>query len=95
MYKKISNIVEKEIGGELIIVPLVDSVAQMDKVFSINEVGVFIFSLLDESISFENLLEKVVNEFDVSANEAAQDVKAFLEKAIEIGVVERVKGQRI
>jgi len=95
LYKKISNIVEKEIGGELIIVPLVDSVAQMDKVFSINEVGVFIFSLLDESISFENLLEKVVNEFDVSANEAAQDVKAFLEKAIEIGVVERVKGQRI
>jgi hypothetical protein len=82
LYKKQSGFVEKTIGNETVVVPLVNNVAQMDKVFSLNEVGSVIYNSLNESKTLDELLQIVLNEFDVEAETAKNDLEQFLDKAV-------------
>ncbi len=90
LYKKKAGFVEKIIGDELVIVPLVGAVAQMDKVFSLNELGIFIYNLLSTPKSEEELLKLILNEFDVEEQTAQQDLQHFLCKSVECKVIQKV-----
>ncbi len=85
-----SNFVEKRIGNELVIVPLVGAVAQMDKVFSVNEVGAFIFSFMSEPVLKETILIKILEEFEINEQQAILDLNSFIDKALVVGVVKIV-----
>ncbi|MCU4176408.1 PqqD family protein [Carboxylicivirga sp. N1Y90] len=86
-YEKASGFVEKHIGNELVIVPLVGAVAQMDKVFSLNEIGSFIYFLIDEPKTKGEILDKILTDFDVTEEIAKTDLDSFLLKAKEAGIV--------
>lgn len=90
LYKKQSGFVEKTIGNETVVVPLVNNVAQMDKVFSLNEVGSVIYNSLNESKTLDELLQIVLNEFDVEAETAKNDLEQFLDKAVFKGIVQEL-----
>ena len=86
-YKKASGFVEKHIGNELVIVPLVGAVAQMDKVFSLNEIGSFIYFLIDEPKTKGEILDKILADFDVTEDLAKEDLEHFLLNAKQAGVI--------
>jgi len=90
LYKKRAGFVEKTIGDELVIVPLVGAVAQMDKVFSLNELGVFIYKMLNTPKSEEEIITLILNEFDIDELTAQQDLKQFLSKAVENTIVQKL-----
>ncbi len=90
LYKKASGFVEKRMGNELVIVPMVAAVAQMDKVFSLNEIGSLIYDFLNEPKSEKEILNKVIIEFEVSERIAKQDIKSFLNESIKAKVIETV-----
>jgi len=90
LYKKRTGFVEKTIGDELVIVPLVGAVAQMDKVFSLNELGVFIYKLLNTPRSEDEMTNLILDEFDVDKETALQDLKQFLRKAVENTIVQKL-----
>ncbi|MCF8465244.1 MAG: PqqD family protein [Flavobacteriales bacterium] len=68
----------KQVGNELVLVPLQGSVADLNEMFTLNEVGSFIWACLDESDSEEEICTKVVEEFDIDAETAQTDVTNFL-----------------
>lgn len=80
-YVRGANFVDKQIGDELILVPLVDQVAHMTEVFTLNEVGAFIWKCLEQPQTLNQLVENVVNTFDVDAKMALNDVQTFLEQS--------------
>ncbi|WP_430809752.1 MULTISPECIES: PqqD family protein [unclassified Carboxylicivirga] len=86
-YIKKNGFVEKHIGDETVVVPLVGSVAQMEKVFSLNEVGSLIYSNLSAAKTNDELLTLVLNTFDVSPQTAAADLKHFLQEAVNKGII--------
>jgi len=79
-----ADFVTREVGNELVLVPLTGNVAQMDELFTMNETGKFIWENIDEDSTIDVLAEKMVEVFDVSPEIAKRDVVGFLEKMSEM-----------
>jgi hypothetical protein len=86
-FKQSDGFVEQSVGGETILVPLVDSVAQMNEVITLNELGTFVYNLLKEPKTFEEILSDVLTEYDVSNERAKQDLNNFLKSALEKEII--------
>ena len=86
-FKQSEGFVEQNVGDETILVPLVDSVAQMNEVITLNELGTFIYNLLKELMSFDELLKRVLDEYDVSEKDATEDLNNFLKSALEKKII--------
>lgn len=68
----------RQVGGEYVIVPVRDNVAQMNTLITLNEVGSFIWDRLAQGVTVESLVTAMVAEFDVSPEIAKRDLDAFL-----------------
>lgn len=75
-----SKYITREIGDELVLVPLSGNVAQMNVLFTLNETGKFIWEQLDGKNTMEDIIALLVQEFDVEAETAKIDVETFLNK---------------
>ncbi|NPA37596.1 MAG: PqqD family protein [Chlorobi bacterium] len=79
--------VEKKIGDELILVPLADSVAKMNEVITLNEIGAFIYEKVRTKTAFSVLKQEIINTYDVNADIAEKDLNDFIRKAIEKDII--------
>ena len=74
-YVPSEDIVAREIEGELIIVPLVSGIGNMeDELFTLNETGRAIWDRLDGQKSLKVLVEELSTEFEDPAGEIEKDV---------------------
>ncbi len=87
MYKKAENIVARKIADELLLVPIQGKLANMERVFTLNEVGEFIWDNLDGNADADSLAEKIVDEYDVDIDTAKRDCAELLEKMLNAGVI--------
>ena len=76
--------VTREVGNELVLVPLTRNVAQMNELFTMNETGKFIWENIGDDTTFDELAGKMVEAFDVSEEIARRDLTGFLEKMSEM-----------
>jgi transcription antitermination factor NusG len=90
VFKKSENIASRKIADEYILVPISRSIADVNSIYSLNETAGFIWGLLNGKRSVEEVRNEIVREYDVSDDEAREDVEAFLQQLIEIGAI-RVK----
>jgi hypothetical protein len=88
IYRRTDRVVSREIAGERILVPIRSNVADMESLFTLNEVGSRIFGLVDGVRTVRDLISAIVAEFEVGEAEASADVKEFVEKLLEIGSIE-------
>ena len=72
------SFVTRRIAGETILVPLTGDVADLDAVYTLNEVGSFIWHLIDGRRSAQAIAEAVRAEYDVTLECAARDVDELL-----------------
>jgi len=72
--------VTREVGAELVLVPLTGNVSQMNELFTMNETGRFIWENINEDTTIEDLVEKMVEAFDVTPEIAEKDITGFLER---------------
>ncbi len=75
-----SRFVSRKVGNEVVIVPLVDNVAQMSKLFTLNETAGFLWENLNEGVTADKLKELLLENFEVDAVTAEKDVLEFIEK---------------
>ncbi len=80
--------VTREIGGETILVPVRSGVAELDSVFTLNEVGTVIWEGVARGDTLGEIVAAVVAEFEVGEEQALRDAVEFLESLRESGVVE-------
>ena len=72
--------VTRTVGDELVIVPLSGNVAQMNRLFTLNETGKFIWENCEKCTDVKSLVVLLTENFDVQPDAALTDVEAFLEK---------------
>src|SRR5687768_154130 len=72
------SFVMRRIAGETIIVPLTRTIADLDAAYTLNEVGSFIWQLIDGRRSVQAIAEAVSDEYDVTFEQAAQDADELL-----------------
>jgi len=91
VYSQRAGVVLREVAGEHLLVPIRRDAADLQAIFALNGIGLFIWGLLDGQRTFGGLLEAILDRFEVGAEEAEADLRAFLERLSGAGVVDRVK----
>ena len=86
------DVVARRVAGEYLLVPVRSGAAQMDFIFTANEVGSVIFQLLDGRRTREEIARLVSREFDVDEERSRTDVSEFLATLQEAGLVRSVDG---
>jgi len=83
IYAPSEDIVAREIEGELIIVPLVAGIGDMeDELFTLNESGKAIWDLLDGKRDLNGVIAALGENYESSADEIAQDVLGLVEELV-------------
>jgi hypothetical protein len=85
---KISNeFVLREIEGDYIIVPTGKEALQFNGIITLNEVGVVIWELLQKETTCEEIVQTIMETYEVEEAEVQEDVQEFLEKLLAEGIL--------
>lgn len=84
------RVVTRRVGNEMVIVPLVNSVADMTKVLTLNETGAAIIEALDGQRTISQVEAQLISAFDVESDILAADLQNFILDALAKGIIEEV-----
>lgn len=90
-FVKDDNLMARNIGGETLIVPIRNSIGDLNSIYTLNEVGARIWQLLDGRTSVNQIVGTISREYDVAATEAATDVVELLDSMAEAGLIRLVE----
>ncbi len=70
----------KEIAGSFVVIPVSSVLVDFDGMITLNETGVFLWRLLEEGSTFEELLGAMQKEYDIDEETAREDIATFLDQ---------------
>ena len=76
------DFVMRKIADEFILVPVGKAAKTFNGVASLNETGLFLWKLIEEGKTRQELYECLAREYELTEEESKQDVDVFLEPAI-------------
>jgi hypothetical protein len=94
VYRRSEDVVVRDIAGEHLLVPVRTGVAQMDYLYTADEVGSFILGRLDGRRDADEVARDLSALFEVDEDRARADVVTFLEELAAAGLVVAVEGSR-
>lgn len=81
------TVVTRRIAGETILVPVAGDVGDLESVYTLNDVGSFVWDLIDGQRSAQAIAEAVCADYDVALEQAAPDVDELLTALTSKGLV--------
>jgi hypothetical protein len=78
MYKRKDGIVKRDVAGEVFLVPITGKIANLKRIFVLNDVGGFVWDRLEKPMGIDDLVVAVVEAFDVKVDTARKDVEELL-----------------
>ena len=88
-YKSLHNYSISQIGGETILVPIVNSVAKIKNVIVVNETGSFIISKLELGLTISEIVDELIKNFDNDNRQSVEnETTTFVNKLCERGFFE-------
>jgi hypothetical protein len=78
----------QNVGGEYILVPIGQRVLDLNGIITLNPTGQYLWELLAENRSEDELAVGVVEHFDVDPERARADIKTFLDEISRMGLIE-------
>lgn len=85
------DFVFRKVIEETILVPVHMNVAEMDCIYTLNEIGAFIWEQLETPLTFTQLKQCLLDEYDVPVEVLGADLQAFLDELLSIGAVRRAE----
>lgn len=70
----------REVAGSNIVVPIGNAQVSFNGIMTLNDVGTFIWKLLENGADKQQILQAVLDEYDVDSNRAEHDIAIYLEK---------------
>ena len=81
------ELIKREIAGDTILVPVGSGVYDSNGLFALNELASFIWDLLPEADTEEDILKAILEEYEVSREEAQKDLREFLDKLKQLNII--------
>ncbi len=79
IYAKSQDLVEREIEGEIIIVPLTSGIGDLeDELFSLNEVGRDVWARIDGRKPVSEIVNEIEENYEIQREKLTTDVLGFL-----------------
>ena len=95
IYAPSDNIVARDIAGEMIIVPLIAGIGDMEEdLFSLNETGKAVWGLLDGKSNLHEIIIALSNEYEASESEIKTDVMGIVQELFKRGIVVKATSDR-
>ncbi len=77
----------REVAGSFIVVAVGDRAKDFNGIINLNETGAFLWERLSKGADENQLKEALLAEYDVDENTAAADIKNFVSKLEEAGLL--------
>ena len=81
------ELIKRDIAGDTILVPVGKTVYDSNGLFVLNELGTFIWEILPQAQSEADIVDAVLEAYEVSAEEAKADVIEFLDKLKKLEII--------
>ena len=81
------ELIKREIAGDIILIPVGKTVYETNGLFVLNELGDFIWDLLPDAPDAQAICQAVLDNYEVSEEEARSDVDEFLRKLKEMDIL--------
>lgn len=78
----------RKVADSYVVVPVGKLTLDFNGIINLNETGAFLFGLLQEGAEREDLIEKMLEEYDVTREKATADIDIFLQKVRDADVLE-------
>lgn len=70
----------RQVAGSYVVVPVNSMTLDFNGIINLNETGAFLFNLLQNGAEREELVAKMLEEYDVSQQKAEADIDLFIQK---------------
>ena len=82
------NFILRKVADSYVVVPVGKLTLDFNGIITLNETGAFLFELLQKGADREELIDRLLAEYDVTPERAAADVDVFIEKVKASDVLE-------
>lgn len=83
-----SDFVLRQVANTWAVLPLQKDVLNFDGMLTLNESGAFLWKLLEQEADRETLADAMTGEYDVSRQQALEDIDEFIAKLHKAGCIE-------
>lgn len=87
VYQKNQNFVFRQIDDETLLVPIKDNVGDLGAIYNLNPVAAFVWAHLDGKKTLNDIKNLLMGEFEVSGQNAGQDLTEFVAQLENIDAV--------
>jgi len=91
-YERNPDFIYRKIVDESVLVPVHKDVADMDSIFTLNEVGAFIWEQLEEAATRSALERAVLLAYDADPQVLQADLDHFLDEMVTIQALKEIEG---
>lgn len=70
----------REIAGDYVIIPIGKTALSFNGLISVNEVGAFLWNMLQNDVTMDELVAGVLAEYDVDEETAKEDIQEFIDQ---------------
>lgn len=81
------DLVLRKVGDTWAVFPIADGLKEYGNIMKLNETGAFLWKLLCNEISKEELVEALIKEYEIDKKTAEGTVEQYLVKLHEYGIV--------
>lgn len=83
-----SDFVLRQVVDTWVVLPLEESAVDFSGMLTLNNSGAMLWNLLEQGSDKQTLVNAITQEYDVTPQQAAEDVDAFLNKLLQAGCIE-------
>ena len=87
IFRKNEQIVSRKIAGDLFLVPIKGKLADMQRIFTLNPVGEYIWQTLDNQKSLRDICNEVIAKFEVEKEQAESDISEFIHELLDTDLI--------
>ncbi len=88
VFRRSPRMVGRRIADQYVLVPIARNVAEVDSLYTLNRVGTFLWERFDGVTNGHAHVAAIVEGFETSRGQAAEDYRVFVEQLLEIGALE-------
>lgn len=82
------DFVMRKMADTTVVVPVCSNAIDFNGMINLNETGAFLFEILQQGATNEELVSKLLDEYDVSREQACKDVDIFVKKLKDADIIE-------
>lgn len=82
------ELIKRKLGKDTVLVPVGKTIYESNGLFMLNGAGAFVWDHLETAETEEDLLQRLLEEYEITEDVARQDLRDFMDKLRDMGILE-------